>query len=356
MKKLILLTAIVFFTFDAIAQTKNIDIDKLKFKAVYKISPSKPLDPLFFYYNTKLESSGVVRNNVSLNDIENMLIIQGQKKTTEKEKATLTLEVSLGDFMITGTDIKENKRESKDSKGNVHISYNYDLIVNYDMPRHYKVINKDNIVIDELKKVSRAGKFTDEKFTRNFGSYGEAKNFWDNNRQSLSSQFMSQLAKDIASNASYYPSLYYGFFVTGVNDALMTMDEKKHAENEMFRKMTDSLKKEIEAMTPEIGIDKVKIKDIAEYYKEIPTRYTDPKRKADKKIRYAAYYNLCKLYLYSDEPQKIDEYADLLIANDYDEEDGEKLKEAAALAKKRLERTFIHTSHFKEDDYNDTLK
>ena len=41
-------------------------------------------------------------------------------------------------------------------------------------------------------------------------------------------------------------------------------------------------------------------------------------------MRYSAYYNLAKLYYLFDDAQSCIEYANLLIKNDYDTEDGEK--------------------------------
>jgi hypothetical protein len=60
----------------------------------------------------------------------------------------------------------------------------------------------------------------------------------------------------------------------------------------------------------------------ASHFKSIPERYTDPKSKTDMNLRSAAYYNLCKIYLFLDEPENVAEYADLIFANGIDTKSG----------------------------------
>lgn len=324
---------------------KNIDIDNLAIKVTYKDFPLEPQEPLFFCYNTNIIAGDILKNRVSMDGIEKTLIIAGQQKTIDTSKAKLTLEVRFGDFKIEAN-IKT--RNEKNLKGETSVSYALDIT--YEMSRYYRILDAQGVVLknEDKNRITMGYNSSDYK---KFSTYSEADNYWKSNQESLSAKYSRDLVTDFINRLTKYATNQYGFVNRTVNDKLMITDEEKHPENEMFQKMTNSLKKELEKMTPTQGLENEKIKDIIEYYKGIPQKYADPKLKADKKLRYAAYYNLCKIYLYSDEPQKVEEYADLLIANDYDKKDGEKLKENATDLEQRLMRTTIHKSHFNETDY-----
>jgi hypothetical protein len=135
------------------------------------------------------------------------------------------------------------------------------------------------------------------------------------------------------------------------NVIIETTDTKKHNENESFWATCNSLKAQLGKMTSETGLDKDEIEEVIAYFKSIPERYTNPKLKSDIQLRYAAYYNLCRIYLYLDEPEKMNEYADLLIANGYDKKDGEKFKKQADELVKMLARTDIKVRHFNPEDF-----
>jgi predicted ATP-binding protein involved in virulence len=94
--------------------------------------------------------------------------------------------------------------------------------------------------------------------------------------------------------------------------------------------------------------------DVAEelqYFKELPTRYTDPKLKADVKLRYVGYYNVAKIYLYLDMPDKVAEYANLLFENGHDKGDAKKLNEDADKLKALFDSSEIKARHFSTDPY-----
>jgi hypothetical protein len=107
----------------------------------------------------------------------------------------------------------------------------------------------------------------------------------------------------------------------------------------------------LQATTPDVPLNREEMRDLIEYFKSIPEKYTDPKLKADVRIRYAAYFNLCKIYYYLDEPENMKQYADLITSNGYDAKDGERLNKDADALKAGFEKTGIHTRHFSPDVY-----
>jgi hypothetical protein len=187
--------------------------------------------------------------------------------------------------------------------------------------------------------------------TDEYDSRRDAQNFWNNNRDVLISQFATDCAKQTVSRASQAASNAYGFNTKRDFDVLVQSDEKKHNENVKFREICAGLKTKLEALTPNQGLQLSDVQTEIDYFKAIPTIYTDPKRKADVRLRYAAYFNLCKIYYYLEDTVSANQYADLLIANEFDKKDGEKLKESAAELLEELRRTSINTRHFNPEMY-----
>jgi aspartyl/asparaginyl-tRNA synthetase len=141
--------------------------------------------------------------------------------------------------------------------------------------------------------------------------------------------------------------LMFGFTdYTNTLDIIKTMDKEGHSEITNFRTKADELKRELQYMTPAKPMNKERVKGVIEYFKSLPEKYTDSKYKAEQRIRYAAYYNLCKIYYYLDEPENVAQYADLLILNGYEVSDGAKLKNDADKIKAIFDKTGIRTRHY----------
>ena len=349
MKKLLFIFISSFFIFHFGYAQKNVDIDNLKYQATYKVSPQKPQTPLFFYFNTKVNlESSQIKNNVNTESLEKELSIEGQRKTTDLDKAKMTLEISLYDFIISEVNVKEYSQENKDKSR----KYWYKLSVVYNVPSEYKILEGEDVLKSKSYKEGVLGGAKKEyDHSSSFNSNRDANEYWKNNRESLSSKFIKGAASELARNASYDASFNYGFRTIVDKGNLKTTDEKKHPENLPFQEKTNALKKAFEAMTPEVGLDISKMTDIIEYYQSIPEKYTDPKLKADRKLRYASYYNLCLLYLYAENLDKAEEYAELIIANDYDPKDGEKLKKSITNFRENLGRTIVGRTHFDGNEF-----
>ncbi|MDR1199708.1 MAG: hypothetical protein LBK94_11985 [Prevotellaceae bacterium] len=329
---------------NVLSQTKSVDIDNFRFTFEYRNTPEKPVNPLFFTYSTKVIPTKTTEQRVSIDEINDNITVAGQQKVDIEEDADITIVVELGNLTIGASKVSERRVENKDRNGKVtSVSRYYSLNVIYTFNGSYKIYRKNSIMHESV--VYSNG--SPQTYTSpEYGSSKDASDYWRNNRDMLISEFTTTLSKQVAFHASNYASVNYGFPVIKKTDVLQITDEKKHLENETFRGMCSKLKIELESMTAENGLIKENLTDIIKYFEQIPQKYTDVKRKADIKLRYAAYYNLCKIYYYLDEPDNIAQYADLLIANDYDKKDGERLKKDAERLKAVLTRTKINTRHF----------
>ncbi|MDR1368581.1 MAG: hypothetical protein LBJ72_00440 [Dysgonamonadaceae bacterium] len=355
MKPLFVTLLAIFFLSSVSGQTKNINVDNLRIQSIaVRTSPVQPLEPLFFHYATKVTATPSTQQRIIIDEIDDAIYISGQKKAPEPIPGDVVIHVDLGNLIIENSNIAERREESKDRNGKITVYHYYKLNVSYKFDARYKIL------LDE--KVLAEGKVYDSFFTQNYSSQEyrsskEASDYWRNNRDVLISEFTRNLSMNTASKASSVASARYGFPVVRTFDIIKTIDEKKHHENEPFRAAAQSLKEELQTMTGNTGMNRERIDGLIEYFKGIPQKYTDPKLKADVRLRYAAYYNLCKIYLYLDEPDNITQYADLILSNGHDKKDEERMKKAAENLKIILGRTSIKTRHFDPNQYfeNDTM-
>jgi hypothetical protein len=347
-KIIILLSAVLLAGTNIFAQTKNVDIDNLYFKVEYRNTPQTPLNPLFFEYSTRVIATKSTEQRVSIDEINDILGIAGQRKTDDEANAALTMVVELGDLVVESSKIEERREEKKDKNGKIiNVYHYYKVSVVYRFNSLYKIFSGNKLI----RSASTYDNSHQTYSTSEYSSRKDANDYWNNNKDVLISQFATTLSKQTAYFANNYASQMYGFPVIKNTDNIQITDEKKHSENEKFREACNKLKTEFELMTHKRKVNKTNVLDIIEYFKSIPAKYTDKKLKADIKLRYAAYYNLCKIYYYLDEPENIEQYANLLIANDYDKKDGEKLKKEANELKTILSRTEVDTRHFDTNEY-----
>lgn len=350
MKKSIFIISLVsLFLIDGMAQTKSVDIDNVHHYYSYRNLPAQPINPIDFKYATKVNATGVVKNNISVEEIDNAMFIAGQVKVENPEEALITLELTLGSIIVTSSSVADRKVEDKDKDGKVlSTKYYYWAVITYTFEASSVFRNGQDV----LKKGSIYSRDTQLHLTsKEYGSRKEAADYWNNNKESLVSGFYREHSLKSAEYLSNDASILYGFKPIKERGVIKTMDEKKHDENIKFRAVVDSLKVEFEKMTPDSPINREKVEALIMYFKNIPEKYTDPKKKADVRLRYAAWYNLCRIYYYLDEPENVAQYADKITANGYDEKDGGKLVKEATDLKAIFDKTNIRTRHFNPDVY-----
>jgi len=350
MKKTILFFYIVsLLSISSVAQTNNVNIDNFRFSYGYRAFPAKPLDPIRFNYAVKINASPLIGKNVFLKDIYDAVRIRGQVKVINPEEAQVFIELKLENIMISKTEITERKQETKDKEGKVtSTKYFYRLKVTYTFESSYRITKDEKLLIQN----SINSRYSNHTFqTTEYNSRKDAEDFWNNNKDALISDFHKDLSFKAAETVSNKASELYGFNALNSRGLLKTMNEKKHNENDTFRAMMEVLKTELQAMTPNEKLNKAGVAEVIEYFKSLPKKYSDPKSKADQRIRYAAYYNLSVIYYHLDEPENVKQFANLIAPNGYDPKDGEKLNKSAQELINAFKITGIHTRHFSPDVY-----
>lgn len=345
---LILILAIVSLSGTMMAQ-KNVNVDNLRFSYLSRELPKNPQDPMFFYYSTKINMAATLASLVDEAALYENLFISGQRLTEEPKEDDIFVEVKMNPINIVSSEVKERVVENKNKEGKVTSrNYYYWVEVAYTFDAT-AVISKAGTVIKRYTMYNSSSRIYHR--SQEYTSRKSASDYWNNNRDMLREQFSNECAKKAISDLSFTASNEFGFAIMKTSGLIKTINEKKHPENETLRANSDALKSRMEALTGETPLTEEDMADLIEYFKSIPERYTDPKLKADVRLRYVAYYNLCRIYMYIDQPEKVKEWADLLFANGHDKKDAERLTKDADKLIERFNNSIIKTTQFSTDSY-----
>jgi hypothetical protein len=348
MNKIVLIFSLISLISSAgMAQTNNVDVDNFNFTCTYRALPEQPQSPVRFLYSTNVVLSGIAKNYLVLDDFADAITIEGQIKAAKPDTAQFVVEMTVGNVGLKSSEVQERQVKSKDKTGKAIITIYYKVLVKYTFDADYKIKSAGKVIKEGSCFSSPNFSFT----TKEFEIKKDATDYWEKNKDTEVANFYLDRSKQAADNLSALVSVQYGFTVAKKTDHLKITDTKKHNENISFRAATDALKTELQSMTENVPMNRDVIDPLIEYFKSLPQKYSDPKSKADGWIRYAAWWNLCKIYLYLDEPENVAQYANLIFPNGYDPKDGAKLNKEATDLKTVFDKTGIHTRHFDPAEY-----
>lgn len=347
-KRKFLFIVSLFLTINLCAQ-KSVNVDNLKFRFEYRAVPETPLTPSLFYYSINTDFDDRIKGVLSQEDIENKIYIEGQRYTDKPKSGDVLINFMFRNIKFTTPELLEFVDERKDKNGRVverNYSYRIGIVYSFEaaasffkdgqMLKHYEYKNSYDTHTYKSPVVHDRGIVWE---------------YWEKNKEALLREELKSKVVQFASSTSYIHSRKWGFYKNFTNETIKTINEKKHPENLKFRQASNSLKKLLEKMTVTVPMKEEDVAYLIKYYEGIPKRYTDPNSKADQRLRYAAYYNLCKIYLYLDQPEKVAQYADLIEPNGYDKKDGERLNKAADELLQTFKKYDIWTRHFDTNDY-----
>ena len=349
MMKMKLLTALVllFLPVSVFAQ-KSVNVDNLRFNYFERQLPQRPLNPQFFYYAVKIDLPASIRNLVDERGLYEMVHIAGQRVANEPADDDVLINAKMLPVIIVGNTVKERVAEKKARDGTVTKEYFYMMEIVYNFEANAVVAQKGKI-LNRYTMCSRTRNFTFK--TIEYKTKKEASDFWRNNREVLIEQFTRECAESAIVSLSNSLNNGFGFPITRSSGLIKTINERNHPENDMLRASSNEIKSRMEALDGTTPLTEDDMSDLIEYFESIPGRYNNTASKADLQLRYVAYFNLCRIYLFVNQPQKVNEWADLLFTNGIDKKDAQSLKKEAEAMLKRFDRSVFKTSQFNTDDY-----
>jgi hypothetical protein len=142
----------------------------------------------------------------------------------------------------------------------------------------------------------------------------------------------------------------YGYPTRREAEVLWILDSKKHPEYPTQKEAWDKFKPSVAAVNANEmpASTKQTFEELLKYFDSIVAKYPADE-KADKKMRYASFYNKAKIYLYLDQPESAIKEADALIANDYDPGDGKRIKKEAEALIEAFKKNNASSRHFPID-------
>ena len=342
MKKLVLVFCISLFFASAFGQ--RVDLDRFNFTASYRDFPDEPLPAEFKTYNVRIEAAPSLGLGYSSSSLENLINIEGLKKVTGT--GHITIIAMLDDIVIEKTETKERVQVTKDKQGlEVRKSFFATEMIYSFSARATVYDYKGNTVISNYILFERENKRTYK--TSEFSNPVDAANNFNNKVLETKSNLSKQLVNGAISNLNSYLNANYGYAIQKVTDIFWVLNNKKHPEYGEHQKAWNNFKNAIVLMNPDEPLDKVKekLKPVIAYYDKVKNIYTASDKEA-RKLRYASYYNLAKIYLYLDDPAAAMREADALAMNDFDESDGRNLRAIAENLDEQLKKNNASSRHF----------
>jgi hypothetical protein len=342
MKKLFTLSGFILFI--SVVYAQRVDLDRFNFSVSYRDFPENPLPEAYKTYNVRLEASPSLAPGYSVQNLENNILVEGLKKV--EGTGHITVLVMMDDLVFDRPESVERIVTSKDKQGreikksfvSTQLTYSFAARVSvYDYKGNTLVSNK--ILFDRDNKMTYK--------TPESNSAEDASIYYNNKFNDVRSSIAGQLSATAVVQTNQWLNDQYGFPVRRVNDILWILNNKRHKAYSDQQKAWNDFKNAIVLMNESEPLDKVKRKmqPVIDYFEKVKKEYTSSD-KEDRKMRYASFYNLAKIYLYLDEPEKSMTEADALALNDFDERDGKMLHQAAALLADKLRKNNADTRHF----------
>jgi len=345
--KLLLVPVLLVLSGGLFAQ-KSVNVDNLRFTYQERQLPQRPLNPPFFYYAVKIDLPTSMRMLVTEESLYDKVFIAGQRSTFEPRENDVLISVKMSPVIIVRNTIKERVTEKKERDGTVKKEYFYKMEIVYNFEANAVVTTRGK-VLNRYTMCSRTRNFTFNTIEYKTGK--EASDFWRNNREVLIEQFTRECADEAVIYLSNTLNGSFGFPVRGQTTLIKTINDRNHPENDALRANSNEIKARMEALDGLTPLTEDDMSDIIEYFKDIPARYSDAASKADAQLRYVAYFNLCRIYMFVNQPEQVKEWSDLLLTNGIDKKDAQGLQKDADALIKRFDRLGIRTAQFDTNDY-----
>lgn len=325
-------------------QAQKVDLDKFIFTASYQEFPNALIDTSYHTYSVSLTGTTGANNQLSDSSLLEKLSIQGWKKLARA--AHVNISTKFEPVVMSNWEVKERVQitKGKTDKDTIRTTY-YHIEITYSFGassemKDYKgnSIWREEIVSPEAKQVYK---------TQEFSTIIEA-TFYFKYQASTELEKMNRFAVESAMNKLNNSLSYnFGYYTRTVNDIMWILDSKKHPEYEAHRKAWLLARQSLFQMQPAQPVNEIRqmIDPAIAYFQRIAKKYSS-NSKADRKMRYASYFNLAKIYYYLDDPDASMNEAGNLIMNGYDANDGKMLEQMAMNLKATFAQRQRNSRHF----------
>ena len=315
---------LLFITSFSFAQ--RVDLDREYFTASYIQLPSHPI------------ADDSKRTYTTNNDA---VSVAGFSKMSTG--GTLEINYSFMGTILDDFRIESNKHEKKDKDGKViSTRYSYTVQATYKSTAELNVTNM--LTGEHYNKTYRE---TFHKSSRSFNSRGNANRYFEDNRYSFKNKYRLKHIRSTEEKARNYVNDRYGYPVYNARDKFWILGNKKHPEFNQHMQAFNDAKRIMANIIYNKPVDTVEkeLQPVINYFIETVKKYPGKKKKM-RKMRYASYYNLAKIYYYLDNATKVRAYGQKIIDNNYDKKYGKRFIKDADYLQERFNLNGVNTRHF----------
>lgn len=329
---------------------QKVDLDPYHYNVSYIRLPQQFIEPANRTYNVSVSGSGMVFGLVSQQAMTDSIYIFGYKKVDASPSVSISFEIK--DIIVDRVEKQERTVENKDKNGNVTSrKYYYKAAVKYHLSGNYAIVGPGHEAKTSKFSVDwtlGSGNLGSDQtyYTPEYSSYSEANRYWEENKYSLKNNIMKDFILESLKTVCDRANYFYGYKPILENRFFWIINSKKHPEYAAHQDAWRNTKLVLEKITwskPTADIYE-QLKPYIQYFDSLKLKYTKDE-KADRKIRYASYYNLAWIYYWLDMPDQAITEAKGLIQNDYDTRDGDEMVKLATKLKEDLERIQITSRH-----------
>lgn len=248
---------------------------------------------------------------------------------------------NITNYTFSNPEIVERKEEIKDKDKKVTgYKYYYKVVVDISITGtgnfegngekySFSLIHKENFYTNEYPTSKQAS-----------DNYNLINSTWLSN-------FKNNYEPLFYSTINYAVNSRFGFGFEKIHEMAWILGSEKHPEYEKHQEALTILKKQFALVDFEKLPDDILsgLQPAIDIFNNQINAYKEDNKK-DKKIRYAAYYNLMNLYLNIDDFSNAEKYANLLIVNDYDDGDGKTMLKRIAELKEKMLKNKVNSTHF----------
>jgi hypothetical protein len=334
----------VFTLISLVSAAQSVDLDRFYFNATYRELPRKGLDTSWRTYAVSMESGPMCKMAIKDEYLTQLVNIEGWRKLDRR--AHILIKSRLEDVIVERSQVRERQEILKDKQGKqVGVKNYYAMQLTYSYGAQTTVTDYTGRVLEELPVIDRSIKhtYTSQEYTTKM----EAELYFSYNIMNVTQEIMRRVATNTFEDISGRLTSNYGYTLRTVNDFMWILDTRKHPEYDSHRRAFALVKQAMFQMNADEPTDKVRemMKPAIDYFEKVKRMYPSSNKK-ERKLRYASYYNLAKIYLYLDDPDAAMREATLLVMNDFDARDGRMLETVANDLKWLLQQNKVKTRHF----------
>jgi len=321
-----------------------VDLDKYYFTATYRSLPTRPLDTSWRTYSVTYETGQLVKLAMKDDMLTDRIFIEGWKKLSAN--GHIVVKLKLEDVLVEKSEVKEREQILKDKNGKqTGVRKFYWVVLTYNYAAQTSITDYRGGLVDEWSLMDRSVKhtFTSEEYP----TRAQAEAFFAINALNVTSEIMRRVTNNICTRLSNELTTNYGFTELKINDFLWILDSRKHPEYDAHRNAFTLVKQAMFQMNANEPVDKIRemLQPAIAYFEKVKKNYSSNNRK-QRKLRYASYFNLAKIYYYLDDPDAAMHQATGLVMNDFDARDGRALENAANNLKSLMEQNKVKSRHF----------